>query len=337
MKQLNSNTIELHYYFTDEEHKIDAFIQNRCEHELLAFMKEVTKYFDLEFSFETELTQSGGIRKFFRIKPHNLSKKDRKQIDIAVRTAICTALITSLIINPLSIPLNRVVANMTDRIFEDKELAEIEKEKAREELKSLQLDNMKKQHEIEENTKLKVSRSNFYEILNEYYRLESVEFSEEDENKNKITIYKRIPQSEFGHYILKQENLEDEIVENAIIIIVSPVLSKNIKNIKWRGFYNGELVQLIMKSEEFLTSVDEGLIEFKNGFIITCNLRIEREQKKDSAEKRRYIVTEVMNYIIDEKVLETAEGKLYKQRKKDKSDIQFLPFDELEENNTDEK
>ena len=32
MKTLNSNTVELHYHFTDHEHRIDAFVQNRCEH-----------------------------------------------------------------------------------------------------------------------------------------------------------------------------------------------------------------------------------------------------------------------------------------------------------------
>lgn len=329
MKTLNSNTVELHYHFTDHEHHIDAFVQNRCEHELLVLMKELTKYFEFEFSIETELTQSGGIRKFFKIKPNDLSKKDKKQIDIAVRTAICTALITSFLINPLSIPATKIVSNLMDKIFEDKELAEIEKEKAKEELKSLKLDNIKKQQEIESNAQLRISRSNFYEILNEYDRLDSVEFLEEDEQKNKVIVYQRIPQIDFEKYIIQQDTLEDEVVENAMIAIVSPVLSKNTKNIKWRGYYNGELVPLIMKSEEFVTSVDEGLIEFKNGFIINCNMRIEREKKKDDEEKRRYIVTEVISYVINEKVFETMEGKRYKQAKKDEADTQYLPFDEL--------
>ena len=292
-------------------------------------MKELTKYFEFEFSIETELTQSGGIRKFFKIKPNDLSKKDKKQIDIAVRTAICTALITSFLINPLSIPATKIVSNLMDKIFEDKELAEIEKEKAKEELKSLKLDNIKKQQEIESNAQLRISRSNFYEILNEYDRLDSVEFLEEDEQKNKVIVYQRIPQIDFEKYIIQQDTLEDEVVENAMIAIVSPVLSKNTKNIKWRGYYNGELVPLIMKSEEFVTSVDEGLIEFKNGFIINCNMRIEREKKKDDEEKRRYIVTEVISYVINEKVFETMEGKRYKQAKKDEADTQYLPFDEL--------
>lgn len=329
MKTLNSNTVELHYHFTDHEHHIDAFVQNRCEHELLVLMKELTKYFEFEFSIETELTRSGGIRKFFKIKPNDLSKKDKKQIDIAVRTAICTALITSFLINPLSIPATKIVSNLMDKIFEDKELAEIEKEKAKEELKSLKLDNIKKQQEIESNAQLRISRSNFYEILNEYDRLDSVEFLEEDEQKNKVIVYQRIPQIDFEKYIIQQDILEDEVVENAMIAIVSPVLSKNTKNIKWRGYYNGELVPLIMKSEEFVTSVDEGLIEFKNGFIINCNMRIEREKKKDDEEKRRYIVTEVISYVINEKVFETMEGKRYKQAKKDEADTQYLPFDEL--------
>ena len=332
MKTLNSNTVELHYHFTDDEHRIDAFVQNRCEHELLALMKELTKYFEFEFSIETELTQSGGIRKFFKIKPNNLSPKDKKQINIDVRTAICTAFITSFLINPLSTPVIKIIDNLMNKIFEDKELAEIEKEKAKEELKSLKLDNIKKQQEIENNAQLKISRSNFYEILNEYERLDSVEFSEEDEQKNKAIVYQKILQSDFEKYIIQQDTLEDEIVENTKVAIVSPVLSKNTKNIKWRGYYKGELVSLIMKSEEFVTSVDDGLIEFKNGFIINCNLRIEREKKKNDEEKRRYIVTEVISYVINEKAFETMEGKRYKQAKKDEANSQYLPFDELSDN-----
>ena len=145
-------------------------------------------------------------------------------------------------------------------------------------------------------------------------------------------VYQKIPQTDFDKYIIQQDTLEDEIIENAMVAIVSPVLSKNIKNIKWKGYYNGELVSLVMKSEEFVTSVDEGLIEFKNGFIINCNLRIEREKKKDDEEKRKYIVTEVISYVINEKIFETMEGKRYKQAKKDEADTQYLPFDELDEN-----
>ena len=73
-------------------------------------------------------------------------------------------------------------------------------------------------------------------------------------------------------------------------------------------------------------------IEFKNGFIINCNLRIEREKKKNDEEKRRYIVTEVISYVINEKAFETMEGKRYKQAKKDEADSQYLPFDELSDN-----
>ncbi|AGT43494.1 hypothetical protein [Treponema pedis] len=335
MKKLNANTIELHYCFSDKEHRIDAFIENRCEYELLLFMKEISKYVELEFIFETELTQAGGIRKFFKLIPTNLSKSDNKKIAIGIITALYVNIATTCLISPLSIAITESIKYAIHSMFEDKELSELQKEKLREEIKALKLDNQKKQEEIEKNEQLKIRRSNFYEILNNYERLESVEFIGEDEDKNRILEYGKISQDNFKDYIIVREELTDQIIENAKIVIISPVLTKMNKNIKWKGLYNGELITLTMKSEEFITSIDDGLIEFKNGFIITCNLRIEREKTKSTEEKHKYIVTEVISYIVDDKILETLEGKAYKQLKKENEAIQDLPFDELKQDETD--
>ncbi|WP_443738777.1 hypothetical protein [Treponema sp.] len=150
INRLKINTLELHYYFTDVEHKIDALVQNRCEHELLSCMKEISKYFEIDYVFETELTKAGGIRKYFKLKP-KLNEKDEKKILIDVRTAVLTALITGFIINPLSQPLSTVLNNVVNSFFEDKELKDLEKEKLKEEIKALQLDNKQKQNSIDNN------------------------------------------------------------------------------------------------------------------------------------------------------------------------------------------
>lgn len=324
------NTIELHYFFTDAEHKIDAIIQNRCEHEFLSVIKELSKCFDIEYQIETELTQPGGLKKYFKLKPktNSLTNKEKKKIQVNVRTAILTTLITTIMINPLATGINTAVKNFIDGFSKDTEMSELEKEKIKQEIKSLELDNTIKQQKINENTQLEIYRSNFYELLNNYNRIKSIQFINEDENKNIWKTNPKIQKEQFNDYIIQKENLEDEFIENAKIIIVSPVLNKNAK-IKWQGYYNGELIKLTMKSDEFKTSVDDGLIEFKNGFIITCNLRIEREKKNGEIEKKRYIVTEVLNYIIDDKVLETIEGKNYKAIKAAEKAQQVLPFEEF--------
>ncbi|MBC6720393.1 hypothetical protein [Treponema sp. Marseille-Q4130] len=332
-----TNTVELHYYFSDKEHKIDAFIENQCEHELLTLMKEISAYFEIDILFETGLTKEGGFRKFFHLTPNNLSEKEKKKIRIEIRISVCVVLIANIIVQPLAIPITETIKYAVSKMLEDKEIKELEKEKLKEEVKALKLDNEKRLRDIEENEKIKISRSNFYETLHNYERLDHIEFSADDESENKVVGYGKIPKSDFKKYILNKEALTDKIIENATITIVSPVLTKINKNIKWRGFYNGELITLTMKSEEFITSIDEGLIEFKKGFTITCNLRIEREKMKTGEEKRIYIVTEVISYIINEKELETLEGKRYKQLKKEKEAIQYLPFDEFPNNKIVEK
>jgi hypothetical protein len=309
---LDINTIELHYCFFDNEHRMDAIIENKCEKELLDIMQEIISFYGCDLKIETELTQAGGIRKFFKFG--DLTKQDKKSIKIAIISALLISIITECVIKPSSIMLSEVVKNTVEHILSDPELIQIQKEMAKEQLKELKLDNQKKQRDLDENAKIKEAKSNFYEILSDYGRLEKISFTELDDNKVAIVTQSEINKIDFDKYILHAEDLNDQVVENAKIVIVAPVLEN--RNIKWRGYYNGDLVLLTMKSYDFLTSVDEGLIEFKKGFVINCNLRIERTKNVNGTEKRKYIVTEVLSYMTDDTLCETAEGKRYKQMKK---------------------
>ena len=42
---LNGNTIELHYWLKGRSHSMDAFVQNKCERELLSLIEEITHAF----------------------------------------------------------------------------------------------------------------------------------------------------------------------------------------------------------------------------------------------------------------------------------------------------
>jgi hypothetical protein len=72
---LNANTLELHYWFNDQTHTMDAFVQNKCEHELLAIINEIAKVFDVEITVETEPLANGGIKRWFKL----LLKKDKNK------------------------------------------------------------------------------------------------------------------------------------------------------------------------------------------------------------------------------------------------------------------
>lgn len=40
---LNWNTIELHYWFNDESHTMNAIVLNKCEYEFLGIAKEIVQ------------------------------------------------------------------------------------------------------------------------------------------------------------------------------------------------------------------------------------------------------------------------------------------------------
>ena len=56
-----ANKLELHYYFNDNSHTMDALIRNKCEAELLALINEVKNSLGFDFSLDAEALREGGL------------------------------------------------------------------------------------------------------------------------------------------------------------------------------------------------------------------------------------------------------------------------------------
>src|SRR5258708_33154822 len=117
--KFNGNTLEIHYWFSDDSHSMNANVYNRCEHELLAVIKEVARLFSVEVYIETLPVEQGGLLKWLKI----ISKEENKKSPIT--TTILVAFITALLVTPISQLSEKVI----DKIYEDKELKNLEKEK----------------------------------------------------------------------------------------------------------------------------------------------------------------------------------------------------------------
>lgn len=131
---LNANTLELHYWFKDESHTMDAVIQNRCEYELLGILKELGLIFNAEISIETEPLANGGLRRWFKI-----DSKD-KSLKTIIKISLITALATGIFITPITSSISKVTEIFIEKLFEDKELKELEKEKLKLEIEKLKHD-----------------------------------------------------------------------------------------------------------------------------------------------------------------------------------------------------
>lgn len=305
------NSIQLHYWFNDESHTMDAVVQNRCEYEFLGILKEIASSFNVEIVIETEPLSDGGLRRWFKV----INKEENKKGTIT--TTIIVALATTLVITPLGIISEKLV----DKLFEDKGLLEIEKEgkKLQNEKTQLEIQELKKNAQnnsesLNNNNIIRKRKSNFYEVLEKYPKVNTVSFSVADEDRFLVSEEKKVTKDNFKKFILTSNDLEPIEVDNAIIEIISPVLKKG--NYKWLGIYNGESISFNMKSKEFKTLVQIGKIKFVNGTSIDCSLIIRQKIDNEGIEKIvGYDVLRVNKYFENNQPIETSEGKYYRQKK----------------------
>jgi len=303
-KDIVGNTLEIHYWFDDDSHSMDATIQNRCEYEILGILNELSNLLSAEIRIETEPIAEGGLRKWLKV----VKKGENKN------ATITTAIIVSLATVLLTTPISKITEKAFDRILEDTELKELEKEKLRLEIQKLRSESKKEVEAIDYNTVLKKKKSNFYETLEKSPKVQKVSYKITDESKSMETKDLSVDRTKFKQFILSSDDLEPIENETAIIEIISPVLKKG--RYKWTGYYNGEAISFSMKSKEFKELVLGGNIEFKNGSSINCSLQIKRKVDNEGLEKIvGYEVLRVNEYFENNKPQETKEGKKYRVQK----------------------
>ena len=299
------NKIEIHYWLQDKSHLMDALVENRCSYEIIGIIRELAKVYDLDIAIETEALGEGGIKRWLKI----ISKSENKKATIS--TTVITALISVILITPLS----KVSEKLIDKIFEDTELNELQKEKLRQEIEQIEIDNSIK---LLKNPTIRKKKSNLYETLEKYPKVEEISFDIQGNNKEFYNKEKFVERKEFKNFILVSDELEPIKIENANIEIISPVLKKG--KYKWSGYYEGEVVFFTMKSTEFKNLVQTGKIEFKNGSSINCGLLIKKKVDNEGIIKTSgYEVFRVNYYFENDKPIETREGKKYKNKKQDNS------------------
>lgn len=318
------NTLEIHYYFGDKSHSMDAIVQNKCEYEILGIIKEVSRVFSVDITIETEPLADGGLKRWLKI----VSKEENKKATIT--TAIIVALVTLL----LTTPLTQITGKLIDKVFEDTELKYLEKEKVKLEIEELKRNALKESEDLEHNNLIKKKKSNYYATLDFYPKVTRVSYIISDENKDVIIFKKSVFKEDFKKYVLVSDDLEPIEVEEAEIEIISPVLKKG--NYKWTGYFNGEPISFFMKSKEFKTLVQNGEIEFKNGSSINCFLNIRKKIDNEGVEKVvGYDVIRVNFYFQNEQPIETKEGKNYR-KVKEAEENQYGLFDGKGDNNQQE-
>ena len=130
-----SEQFEIHYWFNDQSHTIDAITLNKSQYEIIAIFQEIAKEINAEIQIDIEPYAEGGFRQIFKI----LSKQERKNATIA--GAVVLGVMSAIIITPITKTIEKVTEHLIDKAFEDKEDLELDKRKKVLEIRNLELRN----------------------------------------------------------------------------------------------------------------------------------------------------------------------------------------------------
>lgn len=261
-----ANKLELHYYFGDLSHSMDARIRNKCESEFLAIVSEISSQLAIKVHIDSEALAEGGVKEIWKFVGKNSGQ-------------------IALILSILSLILSRIP--ITDQELEKLQKEELQLsieekrlniEKLKREANSGQLPDKSLEEAVkilDKNYKVVTRRSNFYKCLGTYDKVKKIGLTPLDCHSKPIQKEAQIQRADFSRFVLKSNGLEPKTIENASIEIVSPVLKEG--NYKWRGIYLGEPISFSMKDKDFKINVLNEKEVFRHGSTIECVLIINRK------------------------------------------------------------
>ena len=303
---LSAEKLELHYYFNDTSHSMDALIRNHCESQLLAIAFEVAKELSIPIQLESEAYREGGLKDIWKVIGNN-------GVQASLLISVI-AIISSRI--PMSDPELDDLKKQDLRLSVEERKLRIKKLKTELEYEDVSEDTVIKVAEaLETNLKIVTRKSNFYKQLNRYNKIDKIGFSALDCNAQPISDERTVLRTNFRNFIIHSHNLSPVIVEDALIEIVAPVLKEG--RYRWKGMYDNESISFSMNDKDFNFDVLNEIISFKHGATIECVLLI--HQKLDETGEVQitgYSVSTVIRKIDSGEELETLQGKKYKFNKK---------------------
>ncbi len=299
----SANKIELHYYFSDTSHSMNALIRNKCEMNLLGILKEISLVLNARLSVETEALAEGGLKERFVLR----GKSELLR---------CFAAAMFHFVMPLEVDIEKTVSE------ENKQETKLMLEQLRRELREKE-----KEPEVEvdmenaaslfrNNLKIIKLKSNFYRQISNSEKVTKISTQLVDKEGNYSGKANTVNRKKFNTYMLVADTLKPETDEAALIEIISPVLKSG--SYKWKGVYEqtGKTISFSMKDNDFKNDVIRQSIPFKNGTRIQCVLESTRKMSEfGEVVVTGYSVLTVTNKQDDKVVVETPQAKTVRKKK----------------------
>ncbi len=267
----NSNSLQLHYFFNDESHSIDAFLRNECEKELLGIFKEISENLNISVRLETLPPESGGFKETWKLLGQNSA-----QITLIVS-------ITAIFLSRFPVENEELTKLQIENLKLDNELKKKELEKLN--LKFLNEDNLLNENAIKEtvelvlkNYKVAWRKSNLFRKLQGYNKIQSIEV-QRFKDILPVGPPRKILRADFSKFILKSDELPKLEIINATIDVISPAIKSG--KFRWKGFYQNDIISFEMNDYDFKSHVLRGDIHFSNTFSIEVEMTQERKIDQD--------------------------------------------------------
>ncbi len=303
-----ANKLELHYYFDDLSHSMDAFTRNKCEAEILSILSEAADILKIPVTINSEVYQEGGLKEFWKLLGQNNTQ-------ITILLVVVTIVLSRIpIVDQEADALEKELKRLS---IEEKKL-NIEKLK-RELGKDISEVNtktvVKAAKHVDKNLKVVKRKSNFYAHLACYPKVTKIGFAPVKNNWEHFSDERLVERADFNKFILSTNKLESETDDSAEIEIISPVLKEG--RYRWKGIYQDSIITFEMNDCEFKEQVLMEQISFKHGSKICCELRVSRELNEVGDVKiTGYTVITVIELIENGVPVPTNQGKRFKQAKK---------------------
>ncbi len=298
--------LELHYHLRDNSHAMSAIVRNRSEAEALAVCLHIATELGIPLQLESSAFAEGGLREIWQFIGQNNAQ-------------------LSLLVAVIVLVLSRIPTSDSEMNALNKEVAKAtiqEKWLNIEKLKRELDEDIPKQETIaatarafEHDLKVVTRRSNFYRGLLDYDKVTAVGFTPVPDlfvnHSEEHTVQRR----DFAKFVLPTDKLPVEVVDDARIEIIAPVLKDG--TYLWKGLYDGKPISFSMLDQEFKTEVIRREISFVNGSTIDCVLNIHRKlDEVGDINVTSYSVATVLAKSDGIASEETVQGKRYRSNKR---------------------
>ncbi len=305
----SSAKLELHYFLSGDSHSMNATVRNECEKELLIILKELITALDIELEIESEAFVEGGLKNWWKAIGKNSAQ-------ITLILAIAT-----VILSRIPVENKELVKLQIENLKLDNEIKQQELKKIKEEVKNDEdvtneiVDKVVQR--LENDYKLIWHKSNFYKKVNLYKKVEKISTQLLDEQNRPTDNENTVLRNQFASFILHSDAFPSLVDQEALIAIISPVLTKG--NFYWKGLYKEQVITFEMRDKDFKNSVLDKQIEFFNGIAIKCVLV--QNRKIDEAGIIQITSSEVsvvLEVLATDKIIQTPQGKKFLKDKKEK-------------------